>query len=223
MAASTSQSWQLSNIRLHAGILSVDSAMLNSYSSPLLSGRSLQISGRTYSTVVFSNNGSADTLLQIPRTFTRVNQILVSFYKETGNASQFQTEMNTFRAPGADFESSTQIGSAKYPQNVYGQAPNGGLKEHYYRFLKGTGLLYSDAHAANTSFEAYGTRSFQLLFDLEKVPQSAHSGMSTHEAAVTIHMKGMAASSAQSPTKIFRVIFHDYMAEISDGGVVVAL
>ena len=131
--------------------------------------------------------------------------------------------MNTFRAPGADFESFIQIGSTKYPQNVYGQAPNGGLKEHYYRFLKGTGLLYSAAHAANTSFEAYGTRSLQLLFDLEKVPQSAHSGMSTHEATVTIHMKGMAASSAAAPTKIYVTIFHDYMAEISDGGVVVAL
>ena len=84
-------------------------------------------------------------------------------------------------------------------------------------------MLYSAAHAANTSFDAYGTRSFQLLFDLEKVPQSAHSGMSTHEATVTIHMKGMAASSAAAPTKIYCIIFHDFLAEVADSGVVVAL
>ncbi len=47
--------------------------------------------------------------------------------------------------------------------------------------------------------------------------------MSTHESTVSIHMKGMAASSAAAPTKIYVTIFHDYMAEISDGGVVVAL
>ena len=47
--------------------------------------------------------------------------------------------------------------------------------------------------------------------------------MSTHEATVTIHLKGMAASSAAAPSKIYVTIFHDYMAEISDGGVVVAL
>ena len=106
LAASTSSSWQLSNIRLHCDILHVDSNMLNSYSSHLLqAGRSLTLSGRTYSTLVFSNGGSVDTLIQLPRTFTRVNQILLSFYKETGNTGQFQTEMNTFRAPGADFES----------------------------------------------------------------------------------------------------------------------
>ena len=46
LAAATSSSWQLSNIRLHADVLHVDPAMLNSYSSHLLAGRSLNISGQ---------------------------------------------------------------------------------------------------------------------------------------------------------------------------------
>ena len=47
--------------------------------------------------------------------------------------------------------------------------------------------------------------------------------MSTHESTVTIHMKGMAASSAAAPTKIYVTLYHDFLSEISDGGVVVAL
>ena len=101
------------------------------------------------------------------------------------------------------------------PQNWYE-----GRVEHYYRYLKALGLIHSAAHSANVSFFEFGHASFQTVFDLERVPNAPHSGLSTHDGVLSLDIRGMGAAP---PTLIYVRLFHDLISEISDGQVVVAL
>ena len=122
---------------------------------------------------------------------------------------------NYLWAPPDTISTTVQCGSVKYLQNKYE-----GLNEAYWRYLKGIGLVHSAAHSANVSFHEFTKASFQSHFDLERVPQAPHSGQNTHEGVLTIDIRGMGASP---PTLIYVHMFHDLLAEISDGQVVVAL
>ena len=62
--------------------------------------------------------------------------------------------------------------------------------------------------------------SFQAHFDLERVPNSPHSGQNTHEGVLTVDIRGLGANP---PELIYVHLFHDLLAEVSDGQVVVAL
>ena len=61
-----------------------------------------------------------------------------------------------------------------------------------------------------------------IVFDLEKIPQQAMSGMSTHGGNGTININGLGTTSGSTITTASRIdvlIWHDVLAEISDGSV----
>ena len=168
---------------------------------------------RSYTTVRFTNTAE-QTLIQIPRTFSRLNSVMVTFYRKTGGPAS-SSATNYLWAPPDTISTTIQCGSVKYPQNRYQ-----GLKEAYWRYLKGLGLVHSSAHAANVTFHEFTKASFQVHMDLERVPNAPHSGANTHEGVLTIDIRGMGATP---PDLIYVHLFHDLLAEISDGQVVVAL
>ena len=118
-------------------------------------------------------------------------------------------------APPDTISTTIQCGSLKFPQNRYQ-----GLKEAYWRYLKGLGLVHSSAHAANVTFHEFSTASFQAHYDLERVANASHSGANTHEGVLTIDCRGLGPNP---PELIYVHLFHDLLCEISDGQVVVAL
>ena len=122
---------------------------------------------------------------------------------------------NYLWAPPDTISTTVQCGSVKFPQNRYE-----GLKEAYWRYLKGLGLVHSAAHSANVSFHEFSKASFQSHFDLERCPQAPHQGQNTHEGVLTLDIRGM---GADYPELIFVTMFHYLLYEISDGQVVVAL
>jgi len=213
LAGDPSQDWSIEQVRLHCDIVKINSQMQNSYASHILSGKSLTLPMRSYTTVRFTNSAE-QTLLQIPRTFSRLNSVMVTFYKKTGGPAS-ASATNYLMAPPDTISTTIQCGSIKFPQNRYQ-----GLKEAYWRYLKGLGLVHSSAHSANVSFHEFAKSSFQSHFDLERVPNAPHSGQNTHEGVLTVDIRGMGASP---PELIYVHLFHDLLAEISDGQVVVAL
>ena len=57
-----------------------------------------------------------------------------------------------------------------------------------------------------------------IVFGLEKVPQQAMGGMSTHDGNVTIRIDGL-GTTANTATRVDVLIWHDVLAEVSDGSV----
>lgn len=213
LAGDGSQDWSIESVRLHSDIVRINSNMLNSYASHILAGESLTLPMRSYSTVRFTN-AAEQTLLQIPRTFSRLNTCVISFFRPDGGPSG-SSQTNYLWSPPDTISTTLQCGSYKMPQNRYE-----GRVEHYYRYLKGLGLIHSAAHSANVSFFEFGQGSFQALFDLKKISQAPHSGLSTHEGVLSIDIRGMGLSP---PTLIYVHLFHDLLCEISDGQVFVAI
>ena len=213
LAGDPSQDWSLDAVKLHCDVIRINSQMQNSYASHILTGKSLTLPMRSYSTVRFTN-AAEQTLQQIPRTFNRLNAVMVTFYRPDGGPSG-SAQTNYLWAPPDSISTTIQCGSVKFPKNRCES-----LKEAYWRYLKGIGLVHSAAHSANVSFHEFSKASFQSHFDLERVPQAPHSGQNTHEGVLTIDIRGMGAAP---PTLIYVHLFHDFIAEISDGQVVVAL
>ncbi len=104
------------SVRLHLDILHVDEALMQSYTSHLLKGSSLIVPFRSYTPISFTHAGSNTAMLQVPRTFSRVDQIWVLPSKP--HATDLSKEdCNFFPSLGSvdTLESWIQIGSTKFP------------------------------------------------------------------------------------------------------------
>ena len=158
-------------------------------------------------------------MLQIPRTFSRVNQIWV-LPSNPDAADLSRKDCNFFPSFGSvdTLESWIQIGSTKMPSTTYGP----GTAEHLMRYQKALGYLGSGFHVSSNTVTAYTLDSMLIIFDLEKNPQQAMSGMSTHGGNVTININGLGTTSAgvvNTATRLGVIIWHDTLCEISDGSV----
>ena len=219
-AVSGSDKWSITNVRLHMDILHVDEALMSSYTSHLLKGSSLVVPYRSYTPISFTHGGSNTCMLQVPRTFSRVNQIWVLPSKPDPN-DLARKDCNFFPSFGSvdTLESWIQIGSTKFPSTTYGP----GTAEHLYRYQKALGYSGSGFHVSSNTVTAYNDNSMILIFDLEKIPQQAMSGMSTHGGGgVTININGLGTTAGSTITTASRIdvlIWHDVLAEISDGSV----
>ena len=66
---------------------------------------------------------------------------------------------------------------------------------------------------------AYESDNLLIVFDLEKVPQQAMSGMSTHGGVnLTININGLGTSTATA-SRIDVIVWHDVFCECSDGSI----
>jgi hypothetical protein len=219
-AVSGSADWSITNVRLHMDILHVDEALMSSYTSHLLKGSSLIVPFRSYTPISFTHSGSNTAMLQVPRTYSRVNQIWVLPSKPDPN-DLARKDCNFFPSFGSvdTLESWIQIGSTKFPSTTYGP----GTAEHLMRYQKALGYLGSGFHVSSNTVTAYNLDSMILIFDLEKIPQQAMSGMSTHGGNVTININGLGTTASggtvTTASRIDVLIWHDVLAEISDGSV----
>ena len=68
---------------------------------------------------------------------------------------------------------------------------------------------------------SYNTDSMIIIFDLEKVPQQAMSGMSTHGGNATININGLGTAD-NTATRLDCIIWHDCLAVFSEGSVLIS-
>ena len=188
---SGSTDWTITQVKLHMDILHVDEALMSSYTSHLLKVFLLGVPFRSYTAISFQHSGSSTAMLQIPRNFSRCSQIWVLPSKPSTNLAL--EDCNYF--PGLNSqktrESWIQIGSTKFPSTTYGV----GAAEHLYRYQKALGYTTSGFHVFSNTKSAYEEDSLIIIFDLERVPQQAMSGMSTHGGNLTVRMNGLGTST----------------------------
>ena len=209
---SGSTNYTISGVKLHLDTLTVDEALMSSYSSHLLAQKSLVVPFRSYVNLSFSNS-SKDVMLQIPRTFSRVNQVIVLCSKAHPSLSGSRKDANYFPAFGANtLESWIQIGSQKWPNNTYGP----GLRSHYMRYLKALGYLTSGHNWSSNSLQTYTTDSMALFFDLERTPGAQMSGTNSHGGNMTLSLRNL-GTDTDHPTRIDVLIWFDSLWEIMDG------
>ena len=218
-SVSGSTDWSITNVRLHLDILHVDEALMSSYTSHLLKGSSLVVPYRSYTPISFTHAGSNTAMLQIPRTFSRVNQIWV-LPSRPDAANLFKKDCNYFPSLGSvnTLESWIQIGITMFPSTTYGP----GTAEHLMRYQKALGYLGSGFHVSSNTVTSYNGDSMLIVFDLQKNPQQSMSGMSTHGGNVVININGLGTTVGATVTTASRIdvlIWHDVLAEISDGSV----
>ena len=98
-----------------------------------------------------------------------------------------------------------------------------GTAEHLYRYQKALGYVGSGFHVSSNTVTAYNDTSMIIIFDIEKFPQQAMSGMSTHGGNLTINISGLGTTSAggvvTTASRIDILIWHDSLRENSDGAV----
>ena len=106
------------------GILHVDVALMSSYTSHLLKGSSLVMPYRSYTPTSLTHSRLTTAMLQISRTFSRVDQIWV--LPSEPNANLALKDSSYFPSLGSanTLESWIQMRSTKFPATTYG-ARNG--------------------------------------------------------------------------------------------------
>ena len=166
---------------------------MSSYTGHLLQSGSLVVPYQSYTPISFTHAGSNTAMLQIPRTFSRCTQIWVLPSKPDADDLS-RKDCNFFPSFGSvdTLESWIQIGSTKFPSTTYGP----GTAAHLMRYQKALGYLGSGFHVSSNTVTAYNDNSMIMIFDLEKIPQQAMSGMSTHGGNLTININGLGTTSA---------------------------
>ena len=76
----TSVEWQISDIRIVYDIVTLDSALQNSYAEHVLSGKSLPINFNTYITQ-YQTITSNDFAVNVSRACSRLKSVFTNFYK----------------------------------------------------------------------------------------------------------------------------------------------
>jgi len=222
--SSYSQSYELSDCRILANIMEVDSELQSSYAEHVLAGKPLMIPFRSWINQVTSVNSTADFSVNVARSFTRLNSVLVTLHKEdTDNAK----EVNNFYAPGEKTETMSgylQIGSTRWPDN-----DTVGVSQFYYRLLNALGVWQSAAHTIDISRAQMMSHKCLMMWDTEKVPQAGFTCENVSTGAIlTVNLKGVGVPSSESSsgnaipdtyaTRAYVSCFHDAVLEIRDTG-----
>ena len=135
-----STQWHISDVRVQASTITVNSALSEAYSAHVLSGKSLLLPMKTFTCTAQALPDSSDFDVSISRNFTRLCTVFVNFNKAE---SATDKDVNTFYSPvtstGEDnFESFLQIGAKRWSDG-----PRIGSAQHYYHMLGALGYANS--------------------------------------------------------------------------------
>ena len=106
-AVNTSEAWQIQDIRVVCDLVTLDSALQNSYAEHVLSGKPLPINYGSYITQ-FQTLTSGDFAVSVTRAVSRLKSVFINFDGTRGDASNnalFHRGFNTFLGSmsGADY------------------------------------------------------------------------------------------------------------------------
>jgi hypothetical protein len=207
--------WEISRPRLVADVVTLDQSLMNSYSSHVLSGKSLPMPMTgLYSVTSAIPIGSSQYSFPIVRGFTRLQTIYVSFHDNDAQG-KFTTR---FYSPldGEENLSATdnmeyyfQVGSDRYPQFSVDSH-----QESFYR-LRLAQLIHQGSDSFSITPAQYRTNKFIIGQNFERAPGSAaHSGLNTRSGSqLTINLKHTSAA-----TVCHVVLIYSQILDVSAAG-----
>ena len=214
-AAGTSSTWHISDIRVQAATINVNSSLLEAYSAHILSSKSLLIPYNTFTCTSSALPDSNDHDSSIARNFTRLCTLFQTF-STTDNANGTAKEVNTFYNPANatssdEFSSILQIGNKRWAE-----FDKTGVAQHYHYLLNALGYSNSLVSSANINVGAYSSDSFIAATDTEKVPQATMSGYNTSGGQqITASWKNMGNATANRCKKTFFCAHYDCVLELA--------
>ena len=235
----TSTSWSLTDVRILADVVTLDSALQNSYAEHVLSGKSLPIKYSTYITILQAiQPGSQNALINLTRAVSRLKTVFITFDNplndDKSNMSLVQKDFNNFissfvsSAAGAsgkggwgqtynyqnELEYQVQIGSKMVPEY-----PCRSASQAFFELKKSLGIHGSAFHSISPTFSQYINDHFIIGCDCENVLEAAWAGLNLKAGQLLcVRLKG-ANSSASTfilPQKIYITLQSDQILEIRD-------
>ena len=206
-------------------LLQCDAALMSSFSSHLLDGKSLTYNNPqtvfTMKTVVTS----ADFSLPISRGFSRISTVIFSFYRGVAGTKEIITFNHPLGGAAPNGVNDTlryylSIGSMRTPvMDVEGVA------EQFMRTRTAVSIM--DRDEKSLDFAPYRYRNTQALFalNLEKAIKEGdddigHMGLSTRNGSqLTLNLKGCPQNADGTPVMLHVTILYDSMVQLSAAGV----
>ena len=209
--------WELSDVQMLADVVSVSPELNTSISKHLISGGSLTIPYKQYSSMLFTCTSEASQQIVMARAFTRLCSFWLSFHKKDDDGPHGEFKVcNGFDFPASfDMRMRSKIGELSFPQHEIES-----VAEYWQRFLQGVGLAQSSAHSPGISLVGFQDHGFLAYQDVEAVAGQAYgSGLSTHGSQLTTELKNIALSSSDKPDSIFLSTYSEAIMEITADGV----
>ena len=228
--ANTSTEWMITDVRVVCDVVTLDSALQNSYAEHVLSGKALPIN---YSTFVsqYQTLTSTDFAVNVTRSVSRLKSVFVTFDgAHTPNIhpeSVVHTNVNTFMGPMAsanysggvyDFNKElqwqVQIGSKMFPEY-----PVRSLAETFYQLKKALGIHGSAYHSLDLTPHKYRNDHFIIGVDTEKILEAGFTGLNTRAGdLMTIRGKGANAGLTAFASAMYVTLHSDQILEVRDSG-----
>jgi hypothetical protein len=226
----TSTSWTIKDVRIACDVVTLDSALQNSYAEHVLSGKALPINYSTYISQ-FQTITSSDFAVNISRSASRLKSVFITFddvHTTTSAQNGAHKIMNTFTHPmrgtgyvNGDYDYSKelqwqiQIGSKMFPEY-----PVRSLAETFYQLKKSLGIHGSAFHNVSVNRKQYHNDHFIIGIDTEKILEAGFTGLNTRAGDLMV-VRGKYANSNSSSTwanSVYVVMHTDQILEIRDTG-----
>jgi hypothetical protein len=230
----TSSAWRIEDIRVVCDLVTLDSALQNSYAEHVLSGKALPINYSTYITQ-FQTIVSPNIAANVSRSASRLKSVFITFDGDhavvNDNASSVvHRQFNTFTNPmcGAnyiagnyDYKKELQI-QLQIGSKMISEYPLRSLAETFYQLKKSLGIHGSAFHSIDINAIKYRTDHFIVGIDTEKVLEAGFTGLNTRAGdLMIIRVKG-ANAELDSRTlwcnAMYVVLHVDNILEIRDTG-----
>lgn len=222
--ASGSQSYELSDLRAICDQIVLTTDLMNSYSSLMLSGKSIFLDLDLHeNTISFLPGNSAKFTISSARQFSRLNTLVAIMGQAPGVLAETSQVLNHYLPASAkeSIESHIVISGSRQPL-----FSNRGVAEHWVRFLRGTGIYANIGTSTSISHEGFGGgnntpgRAFSLVFDCERMASHAtHTGIPIDSGGVIqIFVEGAGSQPSEYVDRV--ILQHQFSGqlEIRDSG-----
>jgi hypothetical protein len=225
----TSKAWQIQDVRIVCDVVTLDSALQNSYAEHVLSGKALPINYGTYVSQ-FQTITSTDFSVSVSRAVSRLKSVFVNFDGARSEANEnglFHRAFNTFMGPmsGANYTG----GSYGYTKELQWQLQIGGkmlpeypctsMAQTFYQLKKALGIHGSAFHSLAITNKQYMNDHFVIGVDTEKILEAGFTGLNTRAGDLMI-VRGEGANATMTTwaTNMCIILHTDQILEIRDTG-----
>ena len=231
-ADNLSNTWQLEDVQVKCDLVTLDSALQNSYAEHVLSGKALPINYSTYVTQFQTLANGLPMIVNVTRSVSRLKSIFFNFDGNrpalaNGNRSTYYNkDWNNFSHPmngtfgfGNELQLSVQIGSKLFPEY-----PIRSAAEAYYQLKKALGIHGSAFHSISPTFSQYVKDHFIVGIDTEKILDAGFTGLNTRAGdLMVVRAQGANGNLTNNDfntyaNKLYIVLHTDQILEIRDVG-----
>ena len=227
-AANTCNTWQIQNACIKCDILTIDTALNNSFIEHLLSGKSLPLKYHTFISQQSSIVGK-NFSVQVIRAVTKLEKAFISFYSDRADnvVVPFRkpnvyfhhpmSETAFLYDPSKELQIALQLGSKLYPEY-----PTNNLSECFYRLKEALNLPDKHQHAISIQFKDYKSNKFIYCADFQKIADASWSGVNTKSGQVLmVNVKALNPAGIQEhsiATTMYTLLQAEQILEIRDVG-----